>query len=93
MFKKLANFLSGIRSRIQERNRKTTVLCGFCNRRFKFRHSDVYIAKEPQAISTVFTQPAKFFTVIDCPHCGNQIRMADYLPRCPDDEREEGQQE
>lgn len=93
MFKKIFNFFSAFASRLQEQPRKGTVVCSVCGRRVKLRAAETYVSKEPQSIATVLTQPPKFYTVIDCPHCGNQIKLSEYFPRCPDDKPEEEEEE
>ena len=55
--------------------------CKICKRKFQLNKGQVYQVYEPKTMVQSFTETAKMFDVIDCPHCGCQHLLGERLPK------------
>lgn len=55
--------------------------CRVCGYRFTPERENIYTAEEPRSALEMLTAAPTRFSVVDCPICGCQIRLADRAPR------------
>ena len=61
--------------------RKKKIKCGVCGCRFVLERENVYTAEEPRSELEMKTSAPVRFSAADCPGCGCQIRLADWMPK------------